>query len=329
MFSGSCKPRFPVSAVCERGRQCPIVTAYAVNGFCVDGVCCDAPCEGQCQACDVVNNLGKCTPVGTPQAPEPPHPNTDGIFQRPECAGQGGCQGQCIGNYDAQCAFPADHTQLDTDGDGVGDGCDADDDGDGILDAIDNCPLQPNPDQADTNQDGSGDACDCMNPPKPNGSACDDGNPCTQADSCQGGACSSGPSVVCSDVSVCIRGVCDPDTGGCLPAQKLEGTPCVEGGQAGVCVAGGCWLELDSSVSVGGGSVTGSGGSGGNNSGAGGGGAGASGDGGSGTGAVRARDDVLRLRGNGCRAGRGEPAGGGEIGILMVLLLAGARRRGY
>ncbi|HSO00392.1 MAG TPA: hypothetical protein VLS89_19000 [Candidatus Nanopelagicales bacterium] len=110
MFSGSCKPRFPVSAVCERGRQCPIVTANAIDGFCVDGFCCDAPCEGQCQACDVANNLGECTPVGTPQNPEPPHPNTDGTFQREDCPGDDNCQGQCIGNADAACVFPDDTT---------------------------------------------------------------------------------------------------------------------------------------------------------------------------------------------------------------------------
>jgi hypothetical protein len=33
-------------------------------------------------------------------------------------------------------------------------------DGDGIADALDNCPVDPNPDQADRDGDGKGDACD-------------------------------------------------------------------------------------------------------------------------------------------------------------------------
>jgi hypothetical protein len=48
----------------------------------------------------------------------------------------------------------------DNDGDlEIDEGC-LERDGDGVSDAIDNCPLTPNPDQADTDLSGLGDACE-------------------------------------------------------------------------------------------------------------------------------------------------------------------------
>ena len=49
-----------------------------------------------------------------------------------------------------------------------------------------------------------------------NGTPCDDGNACTQTDSCQDGACAGGDPVACTAVDKChIIGVCNPDSGVC------------------------------------------------------------------------------------------------------------------
>jgi endonuclease/exonuclease/phosphatase family metal-dependent hydrolase len=58
------------------------------------------------------------------------------------------------------CPDTYNPTQIDTDGDGLGDTCDPDIDGDGILNAADNCPYSPNADQANIDGDLFGDACD-------------------------------------------------------------------------------------------------------------------------------------------------------------------------
>lgn len=58
----------------------------------------------------------------------------------------------CLGTFNP--------TQIDTDGDGQGDECDADIDGDGVPNGSDNCPYNPNPGQEDMDLDGIGDACD-------------------------------------------------------------------------------------------------------------------------------------------------------------------------
>jgi hypothetical protein len=88
-------------------------------------------------------------------------------------------------------------------------------DADGVRDETDNCPTVPNPSQLDTDGDQIGDACECVSVSCNDGngctddgcdpttgcvyanntSACEDGNPCTVGDACSGGTCQSGSAI--------------------------------------------------------------------------------------------------------------------------------------
>jgi len=297
----------------DLGSPCASVIECA-SGSCIDGVCCDAACVGTCEACSIAAGApanGVCAPLTGPACDDSDSCTLTDICQA----------GVCVGSIPIQD---------DTDGDSQADTCDTDDDEDGIPDPIDNCPQQSNPTQADANQDGIGDDCDCSTPPKPNGEPCYDGELCTQDDTCQSGVCVSGPPVTCPDLGVCLVGQCDSASGACVSLYKLEGTPCVEGGESGTCIAGGCFIEQPNGV--GGGSSTGSGspagaggaggGSGGNDPVGSGAGAGAP------SGATPGSERFLRLHGNGCTTSGAGSEGGGAFGLLFALLLAARRARG-
>ena len=78
----------------------------------------------------------------------------------------------------------------------------------------------------------------CGNPAAPNGTACDDGNLCTQTDYCQAGTCTGTNPVVCTPADEChSAGTCDPSTAQCSNPAVPDGTSC-SGGR--VCEAGVC-----------------------------------------------------------------------------------------
>ncbi|WP_437741150.1 kelch repeat-containing protein [Sorangium sp. So ce1504] len=257
-----------------------------------------------------------------------------------------------IADSEDNCPAVPNTLQANTDGslsagDLLGDACDDDDDADGVADTADNCPLVANPDQADVNGDGVGDACDCDNPRKPDGRPCDDGNACTQTDTCQNGACVGADPFVCPqpDTSTCRRAVCAPATGTCQRRYKLDGAPC----PGGECIAGGCLLAEAASGAGGGAGGEGQGGEGGGGDQGGGdqGGGGQGGDaaangsggsGGSGGDAGGAPPAPApegsaspRAHGNGCALARGAgpDAGGSSVPWLLLAALLTARSRGF
>ena len=64
---------------------------------------------------------------------------------------------------------------------------------------------------------------------------CNDNNPCTVNDSCESGACKSGPPKTCNDNNACTTDRCDLPTGNCVHATIKGCTPCFGGGKGGAC----------------------------------------------------------------------------------------------
>ena len=81
-----------------------------------------------------------------------------GAGPSPDTDGDG--DGDGVKDSGDNCPLISNASQLDTDGDDIGDACDDDRDGDGLTNNDDNCPLISNASQLDTDGDDIGDACD-------------------------------------------------------------------------------------------------------------------------------------------------------------------------
>lgn len=86
----------------------------------------------------------------------------------------------------------------------------------------------------------------CSNPPKVDGASCDDGDACTQADTCMAGVCTPSAPIPCTPSDACHdTGLCDPATGMCSNPAKMDGATCDDGSpcsemdhcEMGACVA--------------------------------------------------------------------------------------------
>jgi hypothetical protein len=79
---------------------------------------------------------------------------------------------------------------------------------------------------------------------KQNGAACNDGNSCTQTDTCQAGICQGANPVVCTALDQCHNaGTCNPSTGLCSAPAKADWTYCNDGQLCtynDFCVSGSC-----------------------------------------------------------------------------------------
>ena len=84
----------------------------------------------------------------------------------------------------------------------------------------------------------------CTNPTLANGTACNDGNACTQIDTCQAGTCTGSSPVTCTALDQChVAGTCSPSTGACSNPNAANGTTCNDGNACtttDTCQAGTC-----------------------------------------------------------------------------------------
>ncbi len=69
----------------------------------------------------------------------------------------------------------------------------------------------------------------------PNKDVCDDGNPCTTKDACDGGDCKGGPLKNCSDGNVCTLNSCDTASGSCETKNAADNVVCND---ANLCTQG-------------------------------------------------------------------------------------------
>jgi hypothetical protein len=192
----------PATGVCSNpakanGAPCNDGNACTQSDSCQNGVC-TSGAPMVCTASDQCHDAGVCD-AQTGQCTNPPKADGAACDDGDACTQTDICQGGvCIGTNPVGCP------------------------------ALDQCHDVGTCDPT-TGQ--------CTNPPKADGAACGDGDPCTTNNTCQGGVCSGGEPVVCPAPDECHdAGTCDPSTGQCTPPEKANGSAC----SGGTCCNGNC-----------------------------------------------------------------------------------------
>jgi hypothetical protein len=256
-----------VDAQCKQ-TQAPNGTACNDGNACTQSDSCQGgACVGTnpvtCAAADQCHAAGTCNPA-TGACSNPPKTDGTACDDGDACSQTDTCQaGSCVGSNRVTCA-PPDACHLagacspasgqcvypaKTDGTACDDGnpCTLP----GVCQAG-ACQGQSPVVCAAADQCHAAGTCDpstgaCTNPPLPDGTSCIDGNACTQVDVCMAGTCVGTAPVTCPAADQChVASGCDPTTGACMVAAKVDGTPCNDGNactqldtcQAGACVGG-------------------------------------------------------------------------------------------
>ena len=208
--SNPCTADSCVNGVCSH-------TPVAAGTSCSDGNACngDELCDGSgycqsgtavvCSASDQCHEVGTCDPA-TGTCSDPMKPIGTACSDGNACTQTDSCKGgACVGENPVVCT------------------------------ASDQCH------NAGTCDPGTG---ACTNPAKPDKTACNDGNACTQSDACEGGTCVGADPVLCTASDQChVAGTCDPGTGACSNPGKPDGTACSDGNactQSDACESGTC-----------------------------------------------------------------------------------------
>ena len=194
----------------EDGFSCDDGDACTQIDACQDGTCAGgAPVL--CQPPDACHDAGTCDPASGNCENAPVKPDGTVCDDADACTQISSCQsGTCAGGSPVICPPP--------------DGCHA----------------------ASTCNPATG-VCD-PGAALPDGTSCNDGNPCTNVDTCQAGACTGGSPVTCGPAASCHEAsTCNPGTGLCEAGPALpNGTSCNDGDacttvdtcQAGTCSGG-------------------------------------------------------------------------------------------